>query len=127
MPGTVFHSYNRIEVLSQSYRTLPEKEAPVEYVDAALSMDDVEWNAYNEIWPGAQFGAQQVADWAYIKDKNDLNIPGTDYNESWTAANVAGEEYTVIAFGSNNQWENWSSLYDGSACASPVYIFYATL
>lgn len=44
------------KVLSESYRALPEKEAPVEYVDAALTMDDVQWRAYNEIAQLAPFG-----------------------------------------------------------------------
>lgn len=38
-----------------------------------------------------------LTDWTYLKDKKDIDIPGTPDNESWATAHVDG--YTNIAYG----------------------------
>jgi len=40
-------------------------------------------------------------------------------------ANISGQEYTLIAFGSSNKWETWSRLadVDGTECTSPIYTY----
>jgi hypothetical protein len=84
----------------------------------------VKWMVYDDI-QSVQFTSQNANQWSYLKDKNDLDIPGTSYDESWAAANKKDEEYTVIAFGSNNQTESWSRLgKEGTPqCAAPIYVY----
>jgi len=40
---------------------------------------------------------ENLSGWTYVKDKNDLDIPGTTADESWTRAHIDG--YTNVAYG----------------------------
>jgi PKD repeat protein len=85
----------------------------------------LKWKAFND-FQGAgavQFTEGSADSWTYLKDKNDLDIPGTPQDESWDGANVHNQEYTVVAYGSNNVWESWSQLNDNTRCQSPVYVY----
>ena len=54
------------------------------------------WQAYRSTTTVTDPPAN-LSGWTYVKDKRDLDIPGTGPDESWTSAHNAG--YTNIAYG----------------------------
>src|SRR3989339_282702 len=55
--------------------------------------------------------------WYWLKDKNDIDIPGTTANESWNAAQAG--RYTTVCYGGVNK----AYLNDGSGASSSLSVF----
>ncbi|OGS19245.1 MAG: hypothetical protein A2219_08700 [Elusimicrobia bacterium RIFOXYA2_FULL_50_26] len=55
--------------------------------------------------------------WYWLKDKNDIDIPGTSANESWSAAQAG--RYTTVCYGGVNK----AYLNDGAVAPSSLNVF----